>query len=156
MRYLFRQLLTAGAATAFVGTAAAQELPSLSVGHYRLDGSCSKTVYLGSESPPACDGYLGLKVENPSKPMFIFPLKRGAEAWFFVTSGVTISNKERVIYAVEKLYDRALNAEFTYPAGECEITAGPTVRCTLWKNTERTVVGRELVFSSNGRWLHQK
>jgi hypothetical protein len=32
-----------------------------------------------------------------------------------------------------QVYDKALNAEFAYPAGECEIGAGPGVRCTVWK-----------------------
>jgi hypothetical protein len=88
--------------------------------------------------------------------MFIFPLKDRAEAWFFVTSGLVPSKQGRLLFTVEKLYDQALNAEFPYPAGECEITTGPTIRCTVWKNGERTIVARELVFSSKGKWQHQR
>lgn len=133
----------------------AQDMDPLSVGSYRIEGACSRSFYLGAASPE-CDRYLGIAVENPSKPMIIFPLRNGGQGWFFVTSGQVSANSDRTIYQVEKLYDQALNAEFSYPAGECEITSGPTVRCALWKDAERTVLARELVFSGSGKWMHTK
>lgn len=131
----------------------AGQLPS---GNYRLEGECSRTLYLGAEVAPECDHFLGIKVDVSDKPMFIFPLKNGARAWFFVASQQESSSKDRTVYAVEKLYDQALNVEFSYPAGECEVNTGPIVRCTVWKDPERTVKARELVFSGSGNWARAK
>lgn len=134
----------------------AQDLKSLSLGTYRAEGKCAKVVSLGSATAPSCDHFMGVQVELSTKPMFIFPFTGREESWFFVTSEQSSANDGRSVYKIEKLYDAALNAEFSYPAGECEITTGPTVHCTVWKDGTRTTVAREIVFTSSGQWLHQK
>lgn len=133
-----------------------QSTGQLAVGSYRIEGKCSHTFYLGAESAPECEEYSGIRVQTPERPMFIFPLKNGRQGWFFVASGQTLSSSDRAVYAVDKLYDQALNAEFSYPAGEYEISTGPTVRCTVWKNPERTLMARELVFLGSGNWMRGK
>ncbi|WP_143133533.1 hypothetical protein [Pseudoduganella namucuonensis] len=156
MIYRFNLLLVVIAFAGATSTAFAQDPVAFAIGTYRIEGACVRTFHLGADAMPECDRYLGIKVDDASKPMFIFPLRKGGEAWFFVTSVKVNSNKERAVYSVEKLYDQTLNAEFPYPAGECEIISGPTVRCTVWKDGGRTVIARELIFSGLGTWQHQK
>lgn len=135
----------------------AQSLPGL--GTYRVEGECSKTFYRGSKASPTCDHYVGIEVKDPLKPMFIFPLLNGGQGWFFVTAAQPNSEgsaANATVYKIEKLYDQALNAEFFYQAGECQVTPGPTIRCTVWKDKDRTELARELVFAGSGQWFHQK
>jgi hypothetical protein len=129
---------------------------ALSLGTYRAEGKCTKVVYLGSITVPSCDHFMGVQVDISTKPMFIFPFTSGGKSWFFVTSGQSSANDGRSVYKIEKLYDAALNAEFSYPSGECEITTGPTVHCSVWKDESRTMVAREVVFTGSGQWLHQQ
>jgi hypothetical protein len=137
-------------------SAHAQDVKTLSLGTYRAEGKCAKVVSLGSAVAPSCDHFMGVQVELTTKPMFIFPFTSGEKSWFFVASGQSSADDGRSVYKIEKLYDAALNAEFSYPAGECEITTGPTVHCTVWKDESRITVAKEIVFASSGQWLHQK
>jgi hypothetical protein len=128
----------------------------LSRGTYRFEGTCSKTFYKGAAASPACDHFVGVNASEPAKPMFIFPLMNGGQAWFFVTSALISSDGERATYAVNKVYDQALGAEFSYPAGECQMGPGPILRCSVWKDKDRTELARELVFVGSGQWHHRK
>lgn len=150
-------LLLAALAGTLPCTAQAQaQAPSrMAAGNYRLEGQCSRTFYLGAATAPQCSPFLGVKVGAQGGPQFIFALKDGGRAWFFVTSGRVQGAPDRALYTVEKVYDQALNAEFSYPAGECEILPGPSVRCSVWKDAERNTLGRELVFSGSGPWLYR-
>lgn len=140
--------------TAFSVPALAQGV--LSPGTYRVVGGCSQTFMKGAKSPPVCDHFVGIDVKDPVKPMFIFPLMNGDQAWFFVTVAPATGSSDRAVYKVEKLYDEALGAEFFYPSGECEITSGPSIRCSVWKDKDRTDLARQVVFSGSGQWVHQK
>lgn len=153
LRRLFQYLIVLSAASVAMPTFS-QDSGPFSVGTYRVEGTCSRTFYLGVETLPQCDHFLGIRVTDPAKPLIIFPLKSGGLAWFFVTSKLVAASGNHAVYSVEKLYDQELNAEFPYPAGECEITDGPTVRCSVWKDAKRTVLARELVFSGSGNWMH--
>ena len=128
----------------------------LAAGHYRVEGACTQTFYLGASARPQCDHYLGIRADDPARPIFIFPLTDGGGAWFFVTSGQHAVHGGHLVYTVEKLYDKALNAEFAYPAGECEIGAGPSVRCTVWKDEARSTTARELIFTGSGNWMRTR
>jgi len=141
--------------TTLTAQAQAQAPARMAAGSYRLEGQCSRAFYLGVVAPPQCGTFMGVKVEAKGGPQFIFPLKDGGRAWFFVTSGRVEGTADRTLYTVEKVYDQALNAEFSYPAGECEILPGPSVRCSVWKDTERNTLGRELVFTGAGPWLYR-
>lgn len=133
----------------------AQAPARMAAGNYRLEGQCSRAFYLGAAAAPQCGNFMGVKVQAQGGPQFIFPLNNGGRAWFFVTSGRAESVPDRAVYTVEKVYDQALNAEFSYPAGECEILPGPSVRCSVWKDPERNTLGRELTFSGTGPWLYR-
>jgi hypothetical protein len=128
----------------------------LSPGTYRVEGGCSQTFLKGAKMLPVCDHFLGVDAKDSVKPMFIFPLMNGDGAWFFVTAASVSGTSDRAVYQVEKVYDEALGAEFFYPSGECEITSGPSIRCSVWKDKDRTDLARQLVFSGSGQWLHQK
>lgn len=133
----------------------AEEKLKLAKGTYRVEGKCERAFYLGASTAPKCASYMGITVKNPDTPMFVFPLQEGA--WFFVSSGPVDSNgKFSTAYGVSKIFDESLGAEFSYPAGECEITQGQTVHCTVWKDKERTVIARELSFSSSGTWIFSR
>ena len=155
VRSLYLYLLALSASGIAV-PAFSQDTEPLSAGSYRIEGKCSRSFYLGAKRSPECDHFLGIRVVDPAKPMIIFPLKNEDQAWFFVTSKRETASSGHAVYSVEKLYDQALNAEFSYPAGECEMSPGPTVRCTVWKDAKRTVLARELIFSGSGNWVHAK
>lgn len=128
---------------------------SLSKGAYRMEGKCARTFYLGASSQPACQSYMGISTTDPALPMFIFPLE--GTTWFFVSSGLIKVSEDNsaATYAISKLFDQALGAEFRYAEGECELSmrgSAPVVRCTVWKDKERTTVARELLFASSGMW----
>jgi hypothetical protein len=129
---------------------------SLSPGTYRVEGGCSQTFMKGAKTPPVCDHFVGIDAKDPAKPMFIFPLRDADRGWFFVTAAPTAVASDRAIYQVEKVYDEALGGEFFYPSGECEITSGPSIRCSVWKDKDRTDLARQVVFSGSGQWMHQK
>jgi hypothetical protein len=129
---------------------------SLSTGTYRIEGGCSQTFMKGAKASPVCDHFVGIDAKDPSKPMFIFPLLNDDKAWFFVTVAPTTTASDRLVYKVEKLYDEALGAEFFYSSGECEITSGPSIQCSVWKDKDRTELARQLVFAGSGQWLHKK
>jgi hypothetical protein len=87
--------------------------------------------------------------------LFVFPLEQNA--WFFVSAGLSkmTDDNSAAVYKISELFDQALGAKFAYPEGECELSMrslGPVVRCTLWKDSERTTVARELIFVSSGMW----
>lgn len=134
--------------------AKAQEVKTLNKGSYRLQGACEKTFYLDAASQPECKTYMGIKVDNPKAPMFIFPLSNGA--WFFVATGIIDSSKEKVTYGVNKLYDESLNAEFPYPAGECTVSTGPKVLCSVWKDRDKKSLAREILFTGSGNWMFSR
>ncbi|QBJ79952.1 hypothetical protein DKK66_18900 [Aquitalea sp. USM4] len=138
------------------GPAVADNSGMLAAGHYRVEGACSQTFYLGAKARPQCDHYLGISADDPARPIFIFPLTDGGGAWFFVTTGQHAGSSGRTSYTVGKVYDKALNAEFAYPAGECEMTAGPGVRCTVWKDESRSTPARELIFTGTGNWMRTR
>lgn len=139
----------------FSTPAMADEKFSLAKGAYRLEGKCERTFYLGASTAPKCASHMGITVKDPAAPMFIFPLQDGA--WFFVASNpIETTGTSSARYALSKLFDESLGAEFRYPAGECEITDGPKVRCTVWKDKERTTIARELSFSGSGNWLFSR
>ncbi len=132
-----------------------QDKFSLSKGAYRMEGKCERAYYLGASSQPTCQSYMGISTTDPALPMFMFPLER--TTWFFVSSGLTKVSEDNsaATYAISKLYDEALGVEFPYAAGECELSmrgSAPVVRCTVWKDKERTTVARELLFASSGMW----
>lgn len=132
----------------------AQDEKALSNGSYRLQGKCESSFYLGAMTAPQCQSYMGISVEAPNSPMFIFPLANGA--WFFVTNGRIDDSKDQTTYRVSKLYDESLKAEFAYPEGECTVSPGPKVSCRVWKDGERKVLARELSFSGSGEWAFSK
>lgn len=129
---------------------------TLTSGTYRVQGTCSKTFMKGAKTSPVCGNFVGIDAKDPAKPMFIFPLMDSDRGWFFVTATSTAAKSDRAIYPVEKVYDEALGAEFFYPSGECEITPGSSIRCSVWKDKDRTDLARQVVFFGSGQWLHQK
>lgn len=129
---------------------------ALSPGTYRVEGSCSETFMKGAKTAPVCDHFVGIDAKDPAKPMFIFPLMNAARGWFFVTTVSTAATSNPAIYSVEKVYDEGLGAEFFYPSGECAISIGSSIRCSVWKDKDRTDLARQVVFSGSGQWLHQK
>jgi hypothetical protein len=128
----------------------------LNPGTYRIEGECSQTFMKEAKTLPVCDHFIGIDAKDPVKPMFIFPLMNGDQAWFFVTMGPATGSSDRTVYKVEKLYDERLGSEFFYPSGECEITSEPTIRCSVWKDKDRAELARQVVFLGSGQWLHQK
>lgn len=123
---------------------------SLSVGTYRIEGECPRIFLHGSKTHPDCAHFMGITVENVAKPLFVFALMNDGKAWAFTTKAQVVSENSRAVYAVEKFYDVAADLEYSYPSGECEIAAGPTVRCSVWEDRDRTRLARELVFVSSG------
>lgn len=139
--------------------ACAAEKFSLSKGTYRMEGKCEKTFYLGANVPPVCQSFVGITADNPDLPMFVFPFE--ANAWFFVSSGLVKIPEDNSVatYKISKLFDKASGAEFHYEEGECELSmksSKPAIRCTVWKDKERTTIARELVFRGSGVWQFSK
>lgn len=128
----------------------------LSLGTYRIEGECSRRFADGAKTPPECAHFMGITVKNVEKPMFLFALVNEGKTWAFTTKAQVVSENARAVYTVEKFYDMAADLEYSYPSGECEIAAGPTVRCSVWEGKDRTRLARELVFVGSGGWVHHR
>jgi hypothetical protein len=140
---------------------AGQQFPALaqgllSLGTYRIEGRCSRILPEGSKTLPDCAHHMGIAVRDAAKPTFLLSFVNDGKAWAFITKAQVASGSNRAVYTVEKFYDMAGNLEFAYPSGECEITPGPTVRCAVWEDKDRTRLARELVFAGSGEWRYQQ
>lgn len=142
------------------GIAAESDIPALtfSKGFYRQEGSCTKLVENGKDITNGCLPTIGVWVEKDDYPRFRFTQTSG-NSWFFISSGTaTYSNGNRVAtYPVSEMLD-TFSKSFVQHKGECVVSMGggkEEIRCTTWKDKERTIVAWEGIFIGNGFWIHK-
>jgi hypothetical protein len=140
------------------GMAAEPDVPALtfSKGFYRQEGSCTRLVENGKDVTNSCLSNIGVWANEDDRPRFRFAQTSG-NSWFFISSGpAAYSNGNRVAtYPVAEMVDM-YSKRFVLYAGECVISMGggkEEIRCTTWKDKERTTVAWEGVFVGNGFWL---
>lgn len=142
------------------GWAAEPEVPAqkFSPGFYRQDGSCIRLLENGKDVTSSCLPNVGVWAKEDDRPRFRFTQNSG-NSWFFVSSGpAAYSNGNRVAtYPISEMLD-VFSKNFVQYAGECVVSMGggkEEIRCTTWKDKERTTVAWEGIVVGNGFWLYK-
>jgi hypothetical protein len=136
----------------------------LSSGTYKFGGRCLRMTVLATDVTNECGSYLGIIATDPDRPLFIINLKAPKTAWEYqITSPGTMSEDgQTVSYSVLSMIALAPSLEaskqYSYP-GECLMStrvSEPLLRCTMWRDSTRHEVAREVIFEGNGSLVFKR